>query len=854
MPLRQRLLLLFASFIFAGTHLGANVLFASEDKPKQAENTKVPRKDRYGDPLPDGALARFGAINWRWSFNKAAFRADGREFYTWTQFGLLRVHDVATGKIIRGFRLPVPDHSGVQFSANGHFLILGVERREGSVGARALTIWETTTGKFHRRIDAPTGECFYPWSATMHDGRTVVTRDWDTGAVRLWNIEKRTCRVLRKTAPDVVRFVVSPDGKRLFVQLLDSVECWSMADGKKLWGRADGADDISVAPDGALRLLYESPARDWQVEVLDPANGKKKLVQRLPDILNGSAYWRADGRSVILPHHKGNVASIWDLEAGKELARLSGVHATFALSPDGKSLLGTNEGLLQRWDLSTMKPLYTRSADASSAALAIHQVACSPDGKVLATVDQDAQSLFLWDVRTGRSIRVASEVGYSCLTFTPDGKRLVVSTFDNSLLLCDPTSGKVLRRCKQENLAIENPEIRSMTVCESGKLVIIQYDEGVVNLALFVSRPAGVMAAWDLETGKCRWRRNVEEGETLSGLSPDGRIGIDWFMSLREVESGSLISRLKAGEKRTSTGTHSLFSADGSLIVITRFRERGLPHDGNHTDFEIWEYSTRRLLRRIPSESWNFAFAMAPDNRRLAVVSNDELWVWDLVRGKELLHHRAPADAAYWRGTRLRFAPDGKRLFMGTEEGCILLFAVPAVTPAAATVLSKAAVHKAWEALADPDPAKAYLAAADLADGPRQAVALLRERLAAVAPIPIALIRRLIEALDNDDFAAREAAKRKLAELGLQAWPALRAALKQRPSLEARRRVEHLLKTEYAPPSADALRRQRALRVLEWAGTAEARDVLRKLASGDQAHPLTQGAKAALHRLERTQP
>ncbi len=158
-----------------------------------------------------------------------------------------------------------------------------------------------------------------------------------------------------------------------------------------------------------------------------------------------------------------------------------------------------------------------------------------------------------------------------------------------------------------------------------------------------------------------------------------------------------------------------------------------------------------------------------------------------------------------------------------------------------------------WETLSDPDPAKAFLASADLADRPGQGVPFVKDRLHPLVPIPAEQIRGLIAALDEDSFDAREAAQRKLVSLGSRVWPALHKALGQRPTLEARRRLERLLEAEKRPPSSAELRSQRALRVLEWAGSAEARDLLRKLAAGDPDAPLTQDAKAALRRLERVQ-
>ena len=64
------------------------------------------------------------------------------------------------------------------------------------------------------------------------------------------------------------------------------------------------------------------------------------------------------------------------------------------------------------------------------------------------------------------------------------------------------------------------------------------------------------------------------------------------------------------------------------------------------------------------------------------------------------------------------------------------------------------------------------------------------------------------------------------------AEPALRQALRADPSLEARRRIDALLEIrdrETSDPPPEKLRALRAIEALEWAGTAEAREVLRRL-------------------------
>jgi hypothetical protein len=230
-------------------------------------------------------------------------------------------------------------------------------------------------------------------------------------------------------------------------------------------------------------------------------------------------------------------------------------------------------------------------------------------------------------------------------------------------------------------------------------------------------------------------------------------------------------------------------------------------------------------------------------------LASSQLVVWDVARGTELVHLRAPANAAHWRGNRLALAPNGQAVAMATDNGSILLFEIPGTARPVPAVLTDAGVRRAWEDLGAADPAKAFIAVADLVDRPEQGVAVVKDRVRPVATRPEEQVRRLVAALDDEAFEIREAAERDLAALGPQVWPVLREVLDKRPSAEARRRIERLL-DEKRPRSEDELRGQRAVRVLEWVADASARDLLKKLGAGDPTAPLTLEAKAALRRLE----
>jgi hypothetical protein len=133
----------------------------------------------------------------------------------------------------------------------------------------------------------------------------------------------------------------------------------------------------------------------------------------------------------------------------------------------------------------------------------------------------------------------------------------------------------------------------------------------------------------------------------------------------------------------------------------------------------------------------------------------------------------------------------------------------------------------------------------------KQAAGALRAQGRKGRPTP-ADIGRLIAALDDDDFAAREKAERELTRAGNRAVAKSEAALRNKPSLEQPRRLERVLRSiRAAGIPAEDLFAVRAVQVLKRIASPEARGLLREWAKGPAETRLTREARFTLGRLDR---
>jgi HEAT repeat protein len=142
-----------------------------------------------------------------------------------------------------------------------------------------------------------------------------------------------------------------------------------------------------------------------------------------------------------------------------------------------------------------------------------------------------------------------------------------------------------------------------------------------------------------------------------------------------------------------------------------------------------------------------------------------------------------------------------------------------------------------------------------LVAAPDLAVPFLRDRLKPAPAVDTSGVAKLVADLDSNDFATRDKAYKTLAVFGSKARPILEKKLEEKElSLELQNSLKRLIDgsqgSEGRGLSADDFRAIRGILVLGEIGSPVAREILEKVAKGDDGSPLTAAAQRNLKLLD----
>jgi WD40 repeat protein len=268
-------------------------------------------------------------------------------------------------------------------------------------------------------------------------------------------------------------------------------------------------------------------------------------------------------------------------------------------------------------------------------------VAVTPNGKRAVSASHD-DTLKVWDLESGRELRTLE--GHSGavtgVAVTGDGRRAVSASGDNTLKVWDLESGRELRM-----LEGHSDSVRGVAVTPDGKRAVSASDDKTLKV-------------WDLESGReLRTLEGHSHGVNGVAVTPDGKRAIsasrDKTLKVWDLESGRDLSTLKGH----SNGVNG--------VAVTPDGKRAVSASDDKT-LKVWDLESGSELRTLEGHSRAVTgVAVTPDGKRVTSASGDNtLKVWDLESGREL--RTLEGHSAWVSGVGV--APDGMRAVSASED------------------------------------------------------------------------------------------------------------------------------------------------------------------------------------------
>jgi WD40 repeat protein len=306
---------------------------------------------------------------------------------------------------------------------------------------------------------------------------------------------RRTVRLVEVESGDVIAAETYVGSEPPSVKFKPGDEYGSTPSIKILEGFSDQQEDlniirldvtgprVAVSPDGKFFVHLAAGSETSTAIVFRDVNTRQVVNQFESSYYPDTIEFTPDGKFILTTSSSNSQNTLWDISSGTAVQSFPGSHGT--LSPDGKRIATVTE------DADTLMPklvLWDVSSGNEVKAISdifeypwFEAVRFSPDGKTLAF---DSISLVIWNMENWQVERAIDSGGAEILAFSPDGGILATaSIFSEAVIeLWNPATGEHIRTIGP----IGNPDIpmrvRAISFSPDGRYLAAGLDDGTARV------------------------------------------------------------------------------------------------------------------------------------------------------------------------------------------------------------------------------------------------------------------------------------------------------------------------------------------------------------------------------------
>lgn len=599
--------------------------------------------DVLGDPLPKGAIGRFGTVRLRHGSWVQCMRysADEKFLFSGGKDTCIRVWDAGNGKL----KTVLEGHS------NDVFDLAEVPSESLLISASAdhsIRVWNLKTGKMHTVID--TAKIIYS-SLLYRSGRTFFAsgrEGTEKGVVSFLNLDSgRVLRTYTGSGGPVLSLDLSPDQSTLVCgDESGQILFWKTETGQSIRSIKTGIPRVShlkFSNDGARVFAV---CDDGTVCIFDASTGDKIISQRPGNESRVPSIAFAPDQALLYLSQLNNTLTIVDtksLSPGRAPFKSRGSVSTLLIPSHGNLLLaGGYDGAIRFWNLQTGAEVEATPSHKGR----VRTLDFSADGSLVISGGDDGTAR-LWDVKTMRmqSLLHTAARELTTVRFTPDGKYVALGSDDFRVM--ELSSGKAVFTNRQNDqvsdVAFPAQQGTAFVVFDNGKNLVAPFpnimSNGQLNAPLTLKGRYGSMSADGaifstsdqssitvIKTKDGQEHQSLSTGnDTISShkISADGtRIAAGTYKGwiwIFDARSGKVVKQWSAHKGFV---TSIQFSADGKFVAS----------GGEDSTVKVWNASNGSEMKSFTGHLGSVtAVRFSPDTRVLASGAFDStVLLWDL--------------------------------------------------------------------------------------------------------------------------------------------------------------------------------------------------------------------------------